>query len=34
VFTRVRIPGEDEIDLDQEIDREAHVDWQAGAVTR
>ncbi|MCS0632215.1 UbiD family decarboxylase [Telluria mixta] len=32
VFTKVRIPGEDEIDLDEEIDRGARVDWQAGTV--
>jgi len=33
VFTRVRIPGEDEIDIDREIDWEAHVDWHADGVT-
>lgn len=32
VFTKVRIPGEREIDLDREIVRGATVDWQQAAV--
>ena len=32
VFTKVRIPGETEIDLDQEIGRGAAVDWHGAAV--
>jgi hypothetical protein len=27
VFTRVRIPGEDEVDLEREIDARARPDW-------
>jgi 2,5-furandicarboxylate decarboxylase 1 len=32
VFTKVRIPGETEIDLDQEVVRGATVDWSGGAA--
>ena len=27
VFTRVRIPGEDEVDLEREVDARARPDW-------
>jgi 2,5-furandicarboxylate decarboxylase 1 len=32
VFTKVRVPGEDEVDLAAVIDTAAHVDFAAGAV--
>jgi 2,5-furandicarboxylate decarboxylase 1 len=33
VFTKVRIPGEDQIDLDAEIVAGATVDWANAGVT-
>jgi 2,5-furandicarboxylate decarboxylase 1 len=32
VFTKVHVPGEDEIDLDQEIVRGAAIDWHDATV--
>jgi hypothetical protein len=32
VFTKVRIPGELEVDLAREIVRDAAVDWNTGMV--
>lgn len=32
VFTKVRIPGEDEVDLEQEVVRGASIDWAAGTA--